>query len=233
VSVLAVVVILNEYGGGSFFPGLIASFIATLFAFVLALWWERKREQRELAKGAAELERRHATEVRRRFAPIRAELVKDEESLRFLGERYRQAARGRTVPLDMQLLHPQLLEGAWIANAPRLSELVADYDLIGDLATTYGRIEELRWRLRNRSTTTNLRVLDDMTAPLVYELEAEVADLLERVGAQIEQPTVQPAGLLHKGKLDATVGLTGSISAVVVRAGDSARSLTGGSSEEQ
>jgi hypothetical protein len=28
---------------------------------------------------------------------------------------------------------------------------VADFGLVGDLARTYGRIEELRWRLRYRS----------------------------------------------------------------------------------
>jgi hypothetical protein len=39
------------------------------------------------------------------------------------------------------ITNPQLLEGAWSANAPRLSELVDDYKLIADLATTYGRIE--------------------------------------------------------------------------------------------
>jgi hypothetical protein len=154
--VVAVVVILVQKGGGSFFPGLIACFIATLFAFVLALWWERKREQRQLTRDTTELERRHVTEVRRRFAPVRAELEKNSDSLSFLIDAYRNVSHGRRETLDSKLLHPQLLEGAWIANAPRLSELVADYDLIGDLATTYGRIEELRRRLRNRSTTIDL-----------------------------------------------------------------------------
>jgi hypothetical protein len=36
--------------------------------------------------------------------------------------------------------NPQLLEGAWNASAPRLSELIADYKLIADLATVYGRL---------------------------------------------------------------------------------------------
>ena len=44
-------------------------------------------------------------------------------------------------------VNSELLEGAWAANAPRLSEILSDHELVGDLAATYGRIEELRWRL--------------------------------------------------------------------------------------
>ena len=81
-------------------------------------------------------------------------------------------------------------------DAPRLSELVADYKLVADLAVTYGRIEELRWRLRYRSENLPMHdLIDGMTMPLVTELRNEVRDLIDRVVGQIEEPDVQPIGL--------------------------------------
>ena len=49
------------------------------------------------------------------------------------------------------------------------------------------------------------QLLDPMTAPLVDELRVEVADLLKRIDAQIEQPTVQPFGLLGPRGLGGTI----------------------------
>jgi hypothetical protein len=223
----AVALVLQRYGGASFFPGLIASFIATLFAFVLALWWERRREQHALIRDTEELDRRQKTEVRRRFAPVRLELEKNADSLALL--------TGKLDPDRMQttfaILHPQLLEGACVANAPRLSQLVADYDLIGDLAMTYGRIEELRWRLRYRSEL-HTNAIDGITVPLVEELREEVAGLLQRVGAQIDAPDVQPVGLLSKVGLSAGITPTGSLTRTVIRAGGSARSSTADSAAD-
>lgn len=106
-------------------------------------------------------------------------------------------------------------------NAPRLTELVADYELMAKLASTYGRIEELRWRLRQRTATiavmagsdvaASLRVsLDRMTRPLIDELHDEVTDLLERVDSQIESPDVQPLGLMHKDAATVTLRITPS-----------------------
>jgi hypothetical protein len=181
------------YGGGSFWPGLVSGFIATLVAFILALYLEREREQRQLSRSADELVMERATEVRRRLAPVRRELEVNKESVDFLATTYATADKDRRLPT---FLHPQLLEGAWAANAPRLSEIVADYGLIGDLAFSYGRIEELRWRLRYRSEHPEWsQLMDGMTVGLVTELRDEVADLLERVSGQITSPAVQPLGL--------------------------------------
>jgi hypothetical protein len=114
-------------------------------------------------------------------------------------------------------VNPQLLEGAWTANAPRLSELVADFELVSDLATFYGRIEELRWRLRTR-TEQGTTGLDKMTRPLVGELRGEVADLLVRVRAQIDKPDVQPTGLVRKVALAAAGEASASLGIKVIRA---------------
>jgi hypothetical protein len=93
-------------------------------------------------------------------------------------------------------VNPQLLEGAWLANASRLSEILSDYELVGDLAFVYGRIEELRWRLRERTVALGVNVdiahtLATMTVGLVRELATEVDDLLERVRRAIADPPVQ------------------------------------------
>jgi hypothetical protein len=50
-----------------------------------------------------------------------------------------------------------------------------------------------------------------MTAPLVDELRVEVADLLKRIDAQIEQPTVQPFGLLGPRGLGGTISSAASV----------------------
>jgi hypothetical protein len=203
---LAVGVVL-KYGGESFVPGLVAGFIGTLFAFVLALTWEREREHRRLKKEADDLAARRSTELRRRLEPIRVELRKDEHSLEVLAETFAPKRDRPTIEPasvstpaalegDFRPVNPELLDGAWLASASRLSELIADYQLIADLATAYGRIEELRWRVRYR-TENRSSSMDEMTAPLVDELRSEIADLLERVTRQIAEPNVQPLGLVH------------------------------------
>src|SRR6266540_686679 len=214
--VLGMVVVVSIWGSASLFPGLLGNFAASLAAFMLALAWERDREAARSESDAALIEQQRATEVRRRFAPARLELEKNAQSLKELGKLIVPDPYATPV---FTYAHPQLLEGAWTANAPRLSELVADYDLIGDLAMTYGRIEELRWRLRHRSENMT-KDLDEMTIPLITELRGEVDDLLERVGEQIDHPSVQALGLLHVkgGALGATVGTTASIETKVIRA---------------
>jgi hypothetical protein len=200
----------DAYGAESLLPAFVTGFAGTLLAFILALRFEGDRERRRAAVAEVELRARRETEVRRRFEPIRAELEKNAKSLDEL--------RGLDTPppSGFELRNPQLLEGAWIANAPRLSELIADYELIADLATAYGWIEELRWRIRYRTEHASAR-LDGMTAPLVEELRAEVADLIERVKEQVAVPDVQPLGLLHRAKLSGSITPTGTLSLEVIR----------------
>lgn len=119
-------VVVAEYGGESFFPGLVAGFAGSLVAFMLALRWEREREVRGTERDAKDLEQRRATEVRRRFEPVAAELEKNAESLEFLKGVFQAATDGTAEAAGLfTIANPQLLEGAWNANAPRLSELVA------------------------------------------------------------------------------------------------------------
>ncbi len=197
------ILVISAYGWDAFSPGLITNFAASLAAFAIALEFERAREARraeaeaatlrnDRERGARELEERLSTEARRRFEPVREELRRNRVSLEFLSGAFEPQ------PGVFNILHPELLEGAWQANAPRLTELIADYELMSNLAASYGRIEELRWRLRYRTTQLST-ALDGMTKPLVDELLAEVTSLLERVAEQIANPDVQKLGLIHRG----------------------------------
>jgi hypothetical protein len=93
IGLIAAVLVVVAYGGDSFYPGLIAGFLGTLLAFVLALMLQRERERRELARSAEELEERRKTEVRRRLQPVRAELQKNAESLQVLAEAFQLRER--------------------------------------------------------------------------------------------------------------------------------------------
>lgn len=201
------VIVLRRYGGETLLAELVASFAGTFIAFMLALSWERDRDRKRGIRESRELDERRRTEARRRFEPVRAELQTNAKSLSEL--------RGINEP-PFTILNPQLLEGAWTASATRLSELIADYELIANLATTYGRIEELRWRLRHR-TEHQTAVLDGMTAPLIEELRGEVVDLLERVEKQLADPSVQPLGLLHLAKVSGGITLGGTVESSIKR----------------
>jgi hypothetical protein len=206
-------VVIRLYGLESFLPGLVGGFGASLVAFVLALSWERDKERqqvkeerdrelKQLARREQTFNERRRAELQRRLSTVRTELERNFESLQSLkGLDADPGAPG------FVHLHPQLLDGAWTANAPQLSELVDDYELIADLATTYDRIEELRWRLRYR-TEHHDKELDPMTAPLVTELREEVRKLLIRVGSQIESPAVRSdAWQRFSQELSARLGL--------------------------
>jgi hypothetical protein len=145
VGVISSAVIVRVYGRESLFPALVGNFVASLLAFTVALAWERDRERRQLEQSAAEIEDRRATEIKRRLAPVRSELEENAEQIASLAGLDQGAFR---------VVHPQLLEGAWTANAPQLFELVADYDLTSDLATTYGPNRGAALALPSRRSAT-------------------------------------------------------------------------------
>jgi uncharacterized membrane protein YeaQ/YmgE (transglycosylase-associated protein family) len=126
--VISSAIVIERYGAGSYFPGLVAGFAGTLVAFMLALTWERERDRRHAVRAEAELEKQRGTEVRRRCEPIAVELEKNGESLATLNEVYKASADGTAAAAGLfTIANPQLLDGAWTANASRLSELVSDY----------------------------------------------------------------------------------------------------------
>jgi hypothetical protein len=176
------------YGGEIYATELAAGFLAALLAFVLALEFEGDRERRRLRGGARRLRKEREDEVRRRFESVRQELKGNRKSIEFLKQEF-----AKRPPADaMHALHPQLLDSAWSASASRLTELVADFKLTADLAVAYGRIEELRWRLRFRTAHRDT-TLDEPTAALVGELLREVDGLILRVDDQVKKPDMRSA----------------------------------------
>ena len=185
-----------HYGAEEFAVQLASGFVAALAAFVLALAWERDRERRRAVEDAGKLVRRQKTEVRRRLSTVRDELSENLISLRSID---RDLAPG-------VIVNPQLLAGAWTASAPSLAKLLADYELTADAARIYDRIEELRWRLRTR-TTDHLHepAFDDMIRALAKELIGQTEALEQAIVWEIDDPAVQGRLL----SLEAEIAITG------------------------
>jgi hypothetical protein len=213
---LPVFLALGPYSNGAVWPGLVGSFTASLLAFLVALAWDRQQRaeddtraqiQRDAdlrdAEEDALLLRR--TEARRRYGAILLELRKNKTSIQDAEQAF---ARQEVLPGDLrsvEIILPQLLRGAWLSSAEPLSRIGADVELVADLGTFYGRIEELQWRLRARVRVIDnnqLReALDRMTTPLVDELREEVAGLLTRVEEEAQNPAVPKEGILVRRRL--------------------------------
>src|SRR6266511_3244791 len=181
----------SVYDGSALWPGLAGNFSASFFAFILALTWDRQQARtagvaRVREEGIAlrrEAETQHArrsAEVQRRFRAILAELRENQSNI----------DRSSLMLVGDALVLPPLLRGAWAANAQSLSVLVADSDLIGDLSTFYGRVEELQWRLRYRAElmvpgrSELLKGMTEMSQWLANPMAKEVAARIERVAEQ-------------------------------------------------
>jgi hypothetical protein len=219
VAAVASVIVVKHFGGVTYFPGLVGGFASSLVAFVLALSWERERELKRFEGEARALNERRGTELRRRLQPVLAELEKNAVSIREVAG----ALSAPAGPGQFNVANPQLLEGAWMASASRVAELTADYQLVADLAAFYGRLEELRWRIRYRTEHQSV-MLDGMTAPLVDELRKEVEKLQADVKTQIASPDVRPVGLSHKVALhDVAVGMDSAMVVKPIRGSDATR----------
>jgi hypothetical protein len=86
-----------------------------------------------------------------------------------------------------------LRDASWLASGPALSAIVSNYEIVADLSTFYGHLDELRWRLRYRlelSTPDERNYFDGLIEELIGEMKSEVADLLPRVEAETESPHV-------------------------------------------
>lgn len=197
VSIAMPFVVADAYGAALTWPALATAFSATFLAFVVALGWDRYQRRladlreaaaharQEVAQRRAEHERR-VLEAKRRFAAIALELERIEASLR------------RTVEEQHRFKYffPDLPTGSWNASGGPLGLIVADYGLMADLATFYGQVEELRWRLRFKAYGS---VEDAGIAPLVEGLAREllgvVAELRSDVGKQRQAPDVETVAL--------------------------------------
>jgi hypothetical protein len=195
--------IIDRYGELAYVPGFVSGLAATVIAFVLALEFEARRENRALVLAEEETNRARVTEARKRLLALRTELEKNQTSIGQIVTGLRsQAEMGGGI---WRILHPQLLDGAWAASGGRLGDLLADYELVSDVSIFYGRLEELRWRLRYR-TQARIDDLDRMTLGLASEMKDDVVGLLKRISEEERQPGVR--GVTHIGRTSGPVQLT-------------------------
>jgi hypothetical protein len=198
----------DRYGGASYWPSL----LATLVAVVLAFEFERRRERRALGRAEVSLMRRRETEARKRLLALQAELEKNQISIDGIVNELQHVPPG-----VFALIHPQLLDGSWSSSGERLGDLLAEYDLVARLSTFYGRLEELRWRIRYRTQAQDTAI-DPMTQDLAVEMQSEVVKLIEKVQAEASAPEVRPVGVTHVASATARLGLTASLKAEKVPA---------------
>jgi hypothetical protein len=194
-------VLVWHYGAQDFAVQLASGFTAALAAFVLALAWERDREANQLTESAERLTEQQVVEVSRRLRTVRDEL---QANLKSFGDVERDLG-------PYMAVHPQLHDAAWTASAPSLAELVADYELTADIARTYGRIEELRWRLRTRTQLALQGGLEGMTSALVSELIPETKKLLERIDTEIANPSVRFGAIVQRVGIQSSVAARATI----------------------
>jgi hypothetical protein len=181
------------YDGEFIWPLVVGTFTATVLAFLVALQWDRHQAVRqevrnvaaELRQQEAELRKeqeRRTLEAKRRFSAIGLEL-----------ERL-QASINRTMAEQHNYKHffPDLPTGSWRAASGPLGMIVSNYGLMADLATFYGHVEELQWRLRFKADPG---VDDEAVSPLISgfvgQMAISVEELIRDVRKQVARPDVE------------------------------------------
>jgi hypothetical protein len=181
----------------------ISAFSGAALAFLAALAWDRhSRLQEEARQAEAERNRvaarleqeqaRRTIEARRRFGALELELERLKASI----------DRTRREQHAYKHFFPDLPTGSWLAASGPLGVIVSDYELMADLATFYGHVEELRWRLRFKAQTdTDESQVNSMIDTLVTQMADAVDTLIEQVREQIAHPQVeQVAGAPPTGR---------------------------------
>jgi hypothetical protein len=171
----------------------IAGYSGAALAFLTALGWDRhSRLQEEARQTAAERRRtterleqeqeRRVIEAKRRFGALELELLRLKSSV----------DRTKREQHSYKHFFPDLPTGSWQAAAVPLGMIVADYELMADLSTFYGHVEELRWRLRFKAQAD---VDEASVNSMIDTLSSQMADavdvLLEQVRMQVEAPHVE------------------------------------------
>jgi hypothetical protein len=186
------------YSGPEIWPLELCGYSGAALAFLTALAWDRhSRLQEEMRQAAADRRRitlrleqeqeRRVIEAKRRFGALELELLRLKASI----------DRSKQEQHSYKHFFPDLPTGSWLAASGPLGVIVADYELMADLSTFYGHVEELRWRLRFKAdASTDETQLNSMIDTLVSQMADAVNVLLEQVKEQIENPQVeQVAGL--------------------------------------
>jgi hypothetical protein len=181
----------------------ISAFSGAALAFLAALAWDRhsrlqeetRQAEAERRRTAARLEQeqeRRVIEAKRRFGALALELERLQASI----------DRTRREQHAYKLFFPDLPTGSWQAASGALGVIVSDYELMADLSTFYGHVEELRWRLRFKAQPdTDEAHVNSMIDTLVTQMADAVETLIEQVREQADRPQVeQVAGAPSSGR---------------------------------
>jgi hypothetical protein len=181
------------YTGEIMWPLEIAGFSGAALAFTAALFWDRYLRFQDDVK-ATEDERRRAqqrlqaeqeqrvVEAKRRFGALEVELTRLKASIE----------RTKREQANYKHFFPDLPTGTWSAASGPLAVIVSDYELMADLATFYGHVEELRWRLRFKAdAAVDEEAINPIITTFVSQMDDAVNVLLEQVREQIVSPQVE------------------------------------------
>jgi hypothetical protein len=181
------------YTGEIMWPLVIGGYSGAALAFLTALAWDRhSRLQDDVRQLEAERHRteqrlqqeqdRRVVEAKRRFGALELELLRLKASI----------DRTKLEQHAYKYFFPDLPTGSWLASSAPLSVLVSDYELMADLSTFYGHVEELRWRLRFKAeATTDETMVNSMISTFVAQMAEAVDSLLEQVREQVASPQVE------------------------------------------
>src|SRR3954454_346745 len=183
----------HYYTGEIIWPLVIGGFSGAALAFTSALFWDRhSRLQDEVRQAEAERRRaqerlqqeqdRRVVEAKRRFGALELEL----ESLKASIERTKREQH------NYKHFFPDLPTGSWASASGPLAVIVSDYELMADLATFYGHVEELRWRLRFKAdASVDEAAINPIISTFVNQMADAVDELLEQVRGQMVNPQVE------------------------------------------
>jgi len=217
-AIVAPIVGAHYYTNELMWPLVIGGYSGAALAFLTALAWDRhSRLQEDVRQLEAERHRteqrlqqeqdRRVVEARRRFGALELELLRLKASI----------DRTKLEQHAYKHFFPDLPTGSWQASSAPLGVLVSDYELMADLSTFYGHVEELRWRLRFKADPATD---DEIVNPIIDTFVSQMADavdlLLEQVREQIQNPHVEqivgaPQGRRAPTRVVRTRQFTGAI----------------------
>src|SRR5262245_46655416 len=192
-AVVAPIVGAHYYTGEIMWPLVIGGYSGAALAFTAALFWDRhSRLQGEVRQAETERRRnqerlqaeqqRRVVEAKRRFGALEVELTRLKASI----------DRTKREQANYKHFFPDLPTGTWAAASGPLAVIVSDYELMADLATFYGHVEELRWRVRFKADAS---VDEEMVNPIISTFVSQMADavdvLLQQVSEQMVSPQVE------------------------------------------
>jgi len=192
-AVVAPIIGAHYYTGEIIWPLVIGGYSSAALAFTTALFWDRhsrlqdesrqtEAERRRVAERLHQEQERRVVEAKRRFGALELELERLKASIE----------RTKREQADYKHFFPDLPAGSWAAASGPLGVIVSDYELMADLATFYGHVEELRWRLRFKADpAVDEKDVSSTIATFVSQMVDAVDVLLEQVREQIKTPQVE------------------------------------------